>query len=450
MSAKKKVLAAASYVMVAALAVGGTMAYWTANDEELNVMNVGKGVDIELVEQQRTGIDGDLVDFQNGKEMVPLDSSAQGTKDKWGLPAAENYVDKIVSVENNGTTDAYVKVYVAVPYNLSGGDVASDAVVHVNWANRFDETGNGQWNTGGVYDSGWDEVWGTPAGSTMTIDGQDYYVECFTMKTVLEAGDKSIPVISGAYLDAGVDYDADTDTYTMDGKAIDYDFSQGVLIPVYVQAVQAEGFATAEEAFAAVQLPANPWENSNVVVDDADAKKEGSKYAGYVPTGGETIDGMVVADSTDTLNLRALYNATALDSGLTITNSYFRGQYAMNVTANEAADAVLTVSDTVLYGWTSFSGFDSATFTNCTFGEGTVDSTGSAYNYVRSYDETTFTNCEFKGSTLSVQNEKGEVVGDITLVNCTYNGKPITADMLPDIVDEWGVVDGVSDHVRVN
>ena len=97
MSAKKKVLAAASYVMVAALAIGGTVAYFTDKESAVNVMTMGAGVDIELIEQQRDG-EGGLEDFEQGKELLPIVGSAQGTtnKDKYGMPLAGNYVDKIV------------------------------------------------------------------------------------------------------------------------------------------------------------------------------------------------------------------------------------------------------------------------------------------------------------------------------------------------------------------
>lgn len=44
-------------------------------------------------------------------------------------------------------------------------------------------------------------------------------------------------------------------------EVINYDLSEGVKIPVFVQAVQATGFDSAEAAFAASGLPANPWAN---------------------------------------------------------------------------------------------------------------------------------------------------------------------------------------------
>ena len=79
---KRKILALASAVcMVAILAIGGTLAYFTATDTEENTFTVG-GVQIDLIEQQR-GLDSDgtkkiLVDFEDDKVLMPIVGSAQG------------------------------------------------------------------------------------------------------------------------------------------------------------------------------------------------------------------------------------------------------------------------------------------------------------------------------------------------------------------------------------
>lgn len=436
---KKAALTAASYVSVAALAVGGTLAYWTANDEEMNVMTVGDGIDIELVEQQRNEDGSALEDFVDGKMLMPIVGSAQ-TDPKvdvdgiTGLTTAENYVDKIVSVTNTGNNAAFVRVLVAVPSALDDSDSAGNNILHWNFG---DTNGDGAYS----YDWKFEEA--------SDIDGVNYNIYSFVYKEALLAGQTtSDAAIKGFYLDANVD--CQDGKYTINGNAIDYDFSGGILIPVYAQAVQSSDTKTAAEMFELAKMPINPWEDANIVTDDNDVIAEGSKKSGYVPTAGETIDNMVVSDGTgEATNLRALYNATPLTGDLTINDSYFCGQYGMNVTASETANAIFTVNNSAFYGWSSFSGFASASFTDCIFGEGTVDSTGNAYNRVRSYDVATFTNCEFKGSLIDVLDEKGKLVGDITLVNCTYNGKAITAEMLPDIVDNWGVVDGVDQSVRI-
>ena len=51
--------------------------------------------------------------------------------------------------------------------------------------------------------------------------------------------------------------------YTVDWgngpQVINYNLSEGVEIPVFAQAIQAEGFDSAEAAFTASGLPSNPW-----------------------------------------------------------------------------------------------------------------------------------------------------------------------------------------------
>ena len=36
-------------------------------------------------------------------------------KDEFGQPVAENYIDKMVTVQNTGKSDAYVRAYFAIP-----------------------------------------------------------------------------------------------------------------------------------------------------------------------------------------------------------------------------------------------------------------------------------------------------------------------------------------------
>jgi len=284
MSAKKKVLAAASYVMVAALAIGGTVAYFTDKEDAVNVMTMGAGVDIVLNEQQRSdGPGSDLEDFEQGKELLPVTGSAQGAKDKWGLSAdINNYVDKIVTVENTGTTEAYYRVMVAVPAALENATNA-EGPLHWNIGNRFDATGTNKYNEGSwtvdtnPYYVAFENQWEDDA-VEIVIGGIAYNMYTFTSTTPLSAGEVSPAVLTGFYLDAGVDYDDETGKYTFNGKTIDYDLND-VIVPVQAQAVQAAGFTTAEEAFTASGLPANPWAANEAVVASEDAITKASGAA---------------------------------------------------------------------------------------------------------------------------------------------------------------------------
>ena len=66
---KKVLLMCTAYVLVAALAIGGTLAYLTSTDEDVNVMTMGN-VKIEQIEQQYDE-NGNLVDFVQDKPLYP-------------------------------------------------------------------------------------------------------------------------------------------------------------------------------------------------------------------------------------------------------------------------------------------------------------------------------------------------------------------------------------------
>lgn len=92
---KKKLVLAAALAICFAIAVSGTLAYFTAEDTAHNVITSG-GVNIEVVEKTQSE-DGVLVDFP--KEGV-----------KGVMPGAD--VSKIVSVKNTGESEAWIRVRV--------------------------------------------------------------------------------------------------------------------------------------------------------------------------------------------------------------------------------------------------------------------------------------------------------------------------------------------------
>ena len=142
---KKTILVAAIAVMlVAALVVGGTLAYFTDKDNATNTFTVGN-VDIQLIEQQRKlDADGnkttDLEDFHQGQSLYPIVGSAQGAKDTLGMPTAKNYVDKMVTIQNTGSEKAYIRAYFAIPSALDNGYETFNAgmnVLHFNFGIRL-------------------------------------------------------------------------------------------------------------------------------------------------------------------------------------------------------------------------------------------------------------------------------------------------------------------------
>lgn len=254
---KKKIMSICLVAVIAVMAIAGaSLAYLTDTDDADNVFVVGN-VQIELVEQQRDE-NGKIEAFEDDKTLMPIVGSAQGEKDELGLPVAKNYVDKIVTVDNTGKSDAYVRVIVAVPAAL---DNSTDAmsVIHWNVGNRFSpdkEYVDGYTNPG-YEDIEWDFV------EEITIDGIAYNTYCFTYTEALTAGETTdCAAITGFYLDKNVDNyvnDEGKVVYTLNGNDINYDLANGVTIPVFAQAVQAAGFDSAKEAFSNAELPTNPW-----------------------------------------------------------------------------------------------------------------------------------------------------------------------------------------------
>lgn len=424
---KKTLLMALSFVLVAVVSVASTLAYLSAQDNAANVFTAGQ-VDVELIEQQRNADRTALEDFKQGKELLPLVGSAQDEKDKFGMPTAANYVDKIVTVANTGRNDAWVRVLIGFPAALDHAN-ADKMPLHWNVGNYFDAEGNYN-GTEVAYNWKADVL---PV--VVEVEGVDYNVYSFTYKTTLAAGEKTLdPAIIGLYLDSRVNYDADLKAYTIDygnGPEVIANFDGNVVMPVVAQAVQAGGFTTGEAAFEAA-FPVNA-ENVKAWLDGTKVEvarpaANAVRPAGLLVEGKDvTINGVTVIDGSDeNTNLRALYTGDnkKVNGNLTVTESYLDGTYAMNVIGDDTG--VLTVTNTDLRGWVSYDGFTTATFTNVTFGKNTNP---GIYNVVRPYSTVVFENCAFDGTEFYF--DKLPAGATATFVNCTMNGELI--DSLEDI-----------------
>ena len=252
---KKKLTAIFLCVALVAIAiVGASLAYFTDTDKATNTFTAG-GVEIKLIEQQRNAAHTALEDFENGKNLMPIVGSAQGEQETVGgvkLPTAKNYVDKIMTIKNTGKSDAYVRIFVAVPTALQNGQTPNAPRYDVlHWNFNGDSCAEGEWT---------DEI---VVANPIDINGVDYKIYSRTYTTALKAGEvTATPAYIGFYLDKSVDMNAQGQ-YTVNWgngvEVIDYDLSDGVEIPVFAQAIQADGFDSAEAAFAASGLPTNPW-----------------------------------------------------------------------------------------------------------------------------------------------------------------------------------------------
>lgn len=125
--------------LTAALAVGGTMAYLTDTDEDINVMTVGRvridQLEYERVDTETKNDDAIVQEFHDNKPLYPAvtDEGFDWTTDPsvdWGQIGKDGYssniwdpekinneMDKMVFVKNKGDFDAYVRSVFAFEAN---------------------------------------------------------------------------------------------------------------------------------------------------------------------------------------------------------------------------------------------------------------------------------------------------------------------------------------------
>lgn len=273
---KKKVV---SLCLVALLAmgalIGGTMAYFTDEDNADNVFTFGN-VKIEQQEQQR-GENGTIVAFKNNKNIVPAvlskltknDITVNGYTFKI-RDLAGNYVDKIVNVKNTGTEPAYVRTIIAIP-SMNGYDDnanASENPLHWNYLDATDFNGTG-WDWNGSNDA--EATNQTDKVAAVTIDGVVYDLYIATYNAALDAKAITSPSMVGFYLDDDVNCD-EYGYYSMqNGQRISLsrwmvpgeNGKVTMKILVATQACQTNGFADAWEAldtaFGDITGTNHPW-----------------------------------------------------------------------------------------------------------------------------------------------------------------------------------------------
>ena len=230
---KKKIVAMCATCAIAALAVGGTLAYFTDTDSAKNTFTVG---DVSIV-QYETNENG--AEFVDGQELFPYTGEGSLETNDYGnvMDPAQNWISKIVTVKNDGSEDAYVRTLIAFQ-NLEDGTIAADpAIGDLAW-----RTQHGLWYdlkqyTASVYfpkNADGSYITYTNGDKTyivgeylykMTVDGGKY-------DSLLKAGETTHPSLKSVALEYYVDNE----------EAAKY---AGYEILVVSQAVQTEGFADA-------------------------------------------------------------------------------------------------------------------------------------------------------------------------------------------------------------
>lgn len=251
---KKSILVAAIAVMlVAALVVGGTLAYFTDKDNATNTFTVGN-VDIELLEsslhRENAGIaNGATSDSELWSDVEKLGSNNTSpykagdtfytdeqikanaekyTCDNVKLNPGESY-HKMPYVVNTGKNAAYIRIRVMIPADLytailNSSMYTTTALNNKEFTMAYDSTG------------------------TVERDGVMYNVYTFTRIDPLAAGEMTYWNVWGTiHMDTDV---TNEEIASLFGEGKPY--ADGTF-PVLVEAdaIQADGFANATDAFAA-------------------------------------------------------------------------------------------------------------------------------------------------------------------------------------------------------
>ena len=286
-----------SLVLAVALGVGGTLAYLTDTDADVNVMVMG---DVQIVqnEQQRIeqgNAEEGLEEFEQYKSLLPYVTIGNTTKENVTVgdytikmrDNVKNYVDKIVTVTNIGNNDAFVRTIIAVPTGEIDYTPAtqSDNWLHWNYVSDTDTTPNNGWyygeNEGRDLNATGNEN-GVPTGieewegrmdqvNGVVINDVEYDLFIFTNKNVIAPGETTGPNMVGLYLDSRVDKDENGYFIRLtpnDNKHyIAIEDPSNVQILVASQAVQADGFVEAgawyalDAAFGDITADNHPWSN---------------------------------------------------------------------------------------------------------------------------------------------------------------------------------------------
>ena len=187
---RKKIVAFTLVIAMLAICFGSTLAYFMDTETVKNVMTIGN-VDIEQIEQQRDE-NGDLEDFENGKILLPMGGDPAWAAetvtvngDSFKVFDSENVLDKFVTVNNIGNSDAYVRTIVA----LEAGKSAEEAKdLWYNYIGVTDNTDNGV------------TIVSEDNDLFVEINGTYYIIVVYTYKNAIAPGTQAPATLTGVAL----------------------------------------------------------------------------------------------------------------------------------------------------------------------------------------------------------------------------------------------------------
>ena len=404
----RKLLLVLSLLLALTLSLTGTLAYLTDTDSDVNVMTLGN-VKIEQHEKTEAGDD-----FQNNQPLFP--AYYPGDVITWDDHLVGE-IEKYVTVENTGKSDAYARTWVAFEKDMS--------MIHIQWADGANPVEKGS------------------ARIAAEINGemlvQEYDIFCVTYNDKLEPG-QTYAVLNEFAMDkhAGNDYVASFgDTYD---------------VLVLTQAVQTNNLTQLGSAEAALNeaFTANhPWVNGaeGGVEQGTTLKAEIEKalkdnYAKLtLKTDAEWETGAAIG-STPLIPENAALKTLIIDGNgktLTATGKGVGALHAAN--GGTITFKNMTIKDNSVsyaennweYGYLEFAGklvFENVEFVNAVMFEGdevefincTFNSNkDSEYGVWISDGVAAFKNCTFTGPRgLKTHEAYGSEVKSIVVDNCTF------------------------------
>lgn len=333
----KRFLVLCIAVVACYAAVTGSIAYFTDSVETTNRVASGN---LHVVQHEYER-DGDGVKmFKQEKPLYPAVKGDPVTKENVthasigtvSMPTnIRNYVDKIVTAENKGSLNMFVRTYIAVPSFSASDDTAPEKWIHLDVNKSAD---------------GWkfenDEA---PIIYNALIDDHAYDIYMVTYQQLVQPNTTTPPSLLGFYMDSHVTNDGDGLIFKQGEKTYDLGNGNNMKILVATVASQATVFENVDEAMKATYpQDYHPWKENFHFVSGQAALNDALTQA-------EKTYDTIISLSDDTYTLPA-----TLPAGLRITGA---GAVVMidvtTLSANDVEfDHVTFIKPVTFTGWGSF------------------------------------------------------------------------------------------------
>jgi len=228
----RKFLLIVSLLLALATTLGGTLAYLSDTDSDINIMTLGN---VDIV-QQENGEDG----FHQSQPLYPAYYTGEPDTNATGA------VEKRVNIKNTGSTDAYVRTVFA----FEAGELTKE---------EFDQFIHPMWNV--------DETALTWEADKVTIKDEQYFLAWYTYPAAVEANTETDATLLGVVMDK----DADSGVMTKLGDS-DYNI---LVVSQAVQTVNMDTLYAAEgaagvlnTAFGELSEASHPWMDWNGLDDE--------------------------------------------------------------------------------------------------------------------------------------------------------------------------------------